>query len=860
MKSLNIKKIAAVAAGAALIGTAFAGAAVTVDDGLGNFVPTLYSNGEPNVQIVLGSQAEISDAVVAANVAAAIGNKAYTTTTVSGATTTTTAGTTVTPVTLDVVRPATSVAANEYACTTGLKDNLDVAGCGVGSTALNLTAGGKSSRIANLPQMWKEISDSDWSSGLGPQRTVQVKGSSTQSSTERQYLECFGQTQYSDSMDSYVSEGMECFWRATFASPLPVCADTSKTYAACDSTDKIDSTSEPTTIYFLGDPWVVTGVAMNTAGAAVQTLSVGKSYSVRKTIAVDEEVEVGETGFKVKLAQVNAPAGSTSLPSCNLVITAADGRSVTKTRDRDSASVKISELGNIWLKVSAVGYSATAGASNTCEVSVYSDSLTLQNGTIDSSLYPNWRCMIDSANRSTTPGISDLRCYNDQYSFNGVSRAKVGDKMTIINGLTANTGYEIEFRGSDLTATEQDTLVVSEYDFSGIVPNSGHPGATVYYNAIMFDSTSSSAFRFASDNTDKIYFLAKNKTSVGNSPWNLTGGVVYQNSSGEWVYVNYSSSYSTYAISEPALGAIQVTYTLPAYYYASGGGADTSVQFTVAPYWPSLTSNFSVYANSGNNTVANNNFTALNISIREVLNDSTSTTAGAWHLLYSFDSASAYDGNFRSTIGGTTNDNLNYTSYTFGLAFNGNLPYCSPRGSCVESGAFTQSGVTVKYATRLGKGVYVIRKLLGTDTTTTAPTVDCTPGEACDLGSGYTVTIPTSLDLPTGEVETQQVVAINTAVRPLVVLDSDASSTQPLIVIGGPFVNSVAASMDQCAALADGAAGDALVAVEGNKLCVAGFTAADTKSAAAELIGFLVSWDPTAGVEEVVVEEAVTEE
>ncbi len=74
MRSINAKRIAAVVTGAALLGVglAFAGP-VTFQN-----VPIISNSGQPVVQIVVGSQAKPSDGVAAANIAAAIGNLAYT--------------------------------------------------------------------------------------------------------------------------------------------------------------------------------------------------------------------------------------------------------------------------------------------------------------------------------------------------------------------------------------------------------------------------------------------------------------------------------------------------------------------------------------------------------------------------------------------------------------------------------------------------------------------------------------------------------------------------------------------------------------------------------------------------------------
>jgi hypothetical protein len=74
VKSINAKKIAAVTAGAALLGLGLAFASpVTFQS-----VPIINNAGAPQVQIVVGSSAKPSDGVAAANIAAAIGNLAFT--------------------------------------------------------------------------------------------------------------------------------------------------------------------------------------------------------------------------------------------------------------------------------------------------------------------------------------------------------------------------------------------------------------------------------------------------------------------------------------------------------------------------------------------------------------------------------------------------------------------------------------------------------------------------------------------------------------------------------------------------------------------------------------------------------------
>lgn len=82
MKTTTIGRIGAIVAGAAMLGTAVASALAGAVD-----VPTnldkgfFVSNGTPNVQIVVGEKAQASDGAAAGQIAAIIGNMAFTTTT-----------------------------------------------------------------------------------------------------------------------------------------------------------------------------------------------------------------------------------------------------------------------------------------------------------------------------------------------------------------------------------------------------------------------------------------------------------------------------------------------------------------------------------------------------------------------------------------------------------------------------------------------------------------------------------------------------------------------------------------------------------------------------------------------------------
>ena len=65
MKGVNASKIAAIAAGAVLLGSSAIAAGVLYEN-----VELVNPNGQPTAKIVVGSNAQISDGIAAANIAA----------------------------------------------------------------------------------------------------------------------------------------------------------------------------------------------------------------------------------------------------------------------------------------------------------------------------------------------------------------------------------------------------------------------------------------------------------------------------------------------------------------------------------------------------------------------------------------------------------------------------------------------------------------------------------------------------------------------------------------------------------------------------------------------------------------------
>ena len=126
-------------------------------------------------------------------------------------------------------------------------------------------------------------------------------------------------------------------------------------------------------------------------------------------------------------------------------------------------------------------------------------------------------------------------------------------------------------------------------------------------------------------------------------------------------------------------------------------------------------------------------------------------------------------------------------------------------------------------------------------------TVTLAAGQNYTLGPGYTVSVSSlggtascASATVTAAVCSPSTAAVVTQIDPtsLVELDTAANPNDQNIVVGGPYVNSVAASLPG-ADTATEAPGDSVVTVIGNDVLVAGYTSQDTMNAATALVQWL---------------------
>ncbi len=850
MKSLNVKKIATVAAGAALLGTAFAGAALDVDEtNLGNFA--FFSNGEPQVQVVLGSLADASDGVVAANIAATLGNLAFTkssvTATADADDTAPAATTTNAAVSVTVKTPGTVVPAGSYGFSSFWGDDRVDNGA---DNTYNRSASKPAYNGALAPT--KEVSTTT-APTLLTDTTVDTKGKYSGTLTQREFVNLFGQSDYSSTDDKYIVRNPGAWYSLTFSPGLPACLDSTQAFATCPTNSRLDRAGIK--LRFLGADYLVSEVAMSTNVWNSMTLS---KASIDKIVSETENITSPE-GYVVQVQSISAPQGSTSVSSIGLKIISPAGASELLTVTSGSSPTKV--LGNVYVQVPDSFYTTSPGQRSSARVIFSTGSVRMvQNSTIDESVYGKWQVSFTTANISSTgsQSITRLQLGNDFQP----GTLKPNDGLEVIQGAP---GFKWTFQGSSLTETDYTTLSVEPVNLDSIQVNGNATSCS--FSAVRFTSSRSDAFRFGNDQESQVWWLAKNRSATGCNLWN--GVWLYQNSSsiyaasvgGGIMVNNFSALQNDTIVGDTGFNA-NITFYYP------GSGTDSSVvlnvntttgqwqNFSVAGLGTNGLNSSALYEVAAGNTTTGN-VTYVNVTVPEILNESTTTAGGQWNIALVFGSGSApgtttaTDLGVRDALGLTTAGKVNYTTIPSAssagvpsiasdqaASFFGDAPLYSPRGGRVTA-AQSSTTFTIGYASKLGRAQYVLASA-GTNLSSGTSTVSCTPGVACDVSNGYLITLPTTAAAAaaTDDEETTAETVVRVPVGNLVVLDSDAGS-QPAIVVGGPFVNSVAASMEGCAALADAASGDAKVLVEGDKICVAGYSAEDTASAGAALVDWL---------------------
>ncbi|MEM4254849.1 MAG: S-layer protein [Candidatus Norongarragalinales archaeon] len=848
---MNAKRIAAAAAGAAMLGAAFAGAVSVDEAGMSGF--QWVSNGSPNVVLVVGSRSMPSDAVAAANVAAMIGNLAYT----SGAAVEITGtdlltctggsgGSATTTLTVETpgVNPALAYQIKSY-----VNDYVDDQADNVRDTTRTLMTTFSSQNATNVSVSGNPNAvtpDDTQVLALPSNGAIANPKGLTIKEDQRVYVSA--NTVYDTSDDRLEGQSARVAYEVSFADPIPVCLDTTKSQATCSQSDLI--TKNRIKITFLGDTWVLvpssSGAAtwgLNTdATTSISTIAMGKEVDYKSFMVPGDSTTLSD-GKKVVLSDITGiGTGTNTQTRVTFQVYDANGGLLDQTtlyplETYDKNGVVIF----VW---DVVG--GALGGTNYAEVSLFGNRLVIEDGKKVSG-QGDWYAEIQTQNVSTSQGLQKVVLMDTTT----IANLAPGDSLQLIKNIP---GLKLSFSGIDLKDDDYDNLTFTLQKNATISVASGR---TISGDFIQVSSTKSNAF-YQSGQTDtsgvsSVYVMVSNfaNSSTGTQNYYATT-IFYQNSTSEWVAGTNAS------VAGDQLG-VNVSTTTLTYYYSSTETA--TIRFMQALNGTSSTTlnndAFVIAVPEGTEdsdtsaTVADNGGTAqpywtiiYDQDARQFVSDINSTTIGTNPFGYEANSATDATGNF---LRGAFNS-------TGGVSFANVEPkYISYRGS-VANGFGTDS-VSLKYAKKIGHGVYLLTKA-GTAGTDNKVTKDFKAGETALDDSGYKVTVDAinaagaggaiggtdNLKVMANGVEVSSldaVVPLDTSSAPLVVLDTNplASGSSSVITFGGQMVNSVSASALAGAELTPGS--EPVVKVVGSKIVVAGYDAAGTTEAANTLIAWL---------------------
>ncbi len=828
MKSLNVKKIAVAAIGAAMIGAAFAGA-VTVPSSLSSY--QFFSNGSPQVKIVVGSAAQASDAIAAANIAAMIGNLAYTSTPVSingesGLACTGSAGTAscgggsaTIQVTTPGINPATA-----YQMTTLIDSSLNANyTSGLTSQNRNSTFSFSTGESAMTSSSGVDSVNAKITPSQTPVLHTTTLNIGSNSIQEEEDIYAGASNQFSTTYNNVISNQMAAYYVASFTGALPMCTNTGNTIANCDvggSQNYINDSRN--IIQFLGQPWVVEGFTYNNASNSVTQLTLGQESSYQPQMAPGQTI-TASNGVKITLNSIS----STTPLQASFNVTATDGTTqvITLGAQNDASSGAYQQsVDGITISVEKVFPGITAGVQY-AQVSIYSNQIYLSGSggpitgaSISSS--NQWYSYFQQGTNGASQGISKIIIVPSTIG----SQQQSGTSFSLTPSFPL---YNLNYIGLTNVTTTPITFSIQTPQTINVNQSTGCTGQ-LSFNAVQISpSSSDELYDTATGNTFNTGYLAINSgtTYPSNSSCLLSaavpGMVYYPNpNSVNNYYINTSASnvqfkYSSSLNSWPSL--IWVDNSPNGYDVVGIQEATTGVEENSGIFPASITAFLNLNTSSSTNQFTDgiNSTTSDSLFYNDSSPLSNGTTFGTQKVNFITDRGSVF-----SSIG-STSFTINYADSLAGVEYT-----LTPSGvNASGSGANTANySLTQGQSQSLGGGYSITLASVGS-------------GSSTSTGGNATVTGVTGLAASPANADT--VVPLNTASTPLVEFDSQASTTQPLIVVGGPMVNTVAASLASQGSVSLNAPGDAVVQQIANDILVAGYTAADTQSAANALISWM---------------------
>ncbi len=938
MKSLNVKKIATAAAGAALLGAAFAGAVNVDGDNLANF--PFFSNGAPNLKIVVGSKALASDAVAAANIAAMIGNMAYSSKdiTVLGSdelscgtgTGTTTTASSDDKVSLEITTPGVNPNV-AYQMKSYIEGFLDV----------NTTDDRANDLTGSMTILGAA---SPFSSGgrkvTGAESALAFKGTITDSQVSKSYTEeeryfMYAKTQYDTSAKAVKAKNPQLAYEAVFTNPIQVCTEFTPDDSTCSDTYK--TTKHRVKVKLLGADWLIVGMDnfnSDTALPSTAVLTLGKEVQYKEFMQIGDEV-TAPSGIKAKLKDISAvPTGTAQLLSVAFEIYDANGNMIDSTNLQQDG-----EYNKNGIVIRIFSVFAGLGQTSYAQVSIFSDKLALQQSSSVSTDNTNWRVNLVGGGSSYGHSVARLQLLRSvnsdmsakdsltflekpqlmKFTFNGLEDVTY-DLLSFTTGQSSFPTGSTDTSTVDLSYVLVSSSLTSPFDFSdsAVSPTStksfyyitdGTAAGNATQGTIFYrDPTTSNFVPYYGTQSEGNMSITTSVTNVGVSTgagiyvWGAAASnlcpitnVTQLSANSSWATSSWTLSSThqfgggtagsivngTYSTSRLSASGIALTnfngnVTLPASELNAGCNATPlTLQFiswngTITPGLGTSGISYAV----GNNSVKYNygaNFQYLRFDTQGISTGTTDVTGR--HVIFvpeyvkSDDSSTAAfsldvgygdqssprlaPGSGTATAGYFAAGLYTVNSQTPATTYEVN--FVSSRGSKLKALGLTSA--EINYATTLANGLYTL-STAGTDTGANKATTEYKAGEIALDSNGYKVVVSkitakgaasgsaggalTGVDkLAPSEEKAFVVTPLDTSSAPLVVTDASAGA-EPLIVVGGPLVNSVAATA-LTGAPAPAASDEPVVKVQGDKILVYGYTASDTTSAANSLIGWLAA-------------------
>ncbi len=589
MKSINAKKIAAVVAGATLLGVglAFAGP-VTFQN-----VAIIGASGQPLVQIVVGSKAQITDGVAAANIAAAVGNLAYTTVGVTASvnatnannvlhvTVTNPSAVTVTNQQVWLNQTGAAYAAGAYGFSALIGSVLN-RGIQLGSPASTKALQGNNNyaypRTANLtasPAPSPYFAAQVVPPGTTPSRSTGGGFSLTSftSSNFDNLLQItnaqqpallsnsgqYGETEniwvtgfpvYNQQIGSFALMSAGGAYQASFSKPITVTSGS--------PTNGIYATAINNAAFrFLGQNWTIIGFTLpgasasnstsgatnvgTTATVAGGTLQVASSLSSLTTVYVGQNVTGGK--FTAQLTDIGQPNSAGSSPAAINLYYNGKLTNVTSIGENTTSAFNISGT-KVYVKVGQT-FAGLYAYQKYAKIQIYSNVFVLRNGATYNQTYdPGWNVNLLWTNTTSSSGkpiqLQSIIVYNAS-----PQTLKPGQSLSFINNPSA---WNLEFIGDNL-GSNYDSLSFSTtssgpYKYKNVPTGSSNPSTTipnVTEPAQILTATSgiSNAFTYGGQTSSSVKYDLTPYYLAGNTPQTATNVVLTLTDPGNFVTNNY---------------------------------------------------------------------------------------------------------------------------------------------------------------------------------------------------------------------------------------------------------------------------------------------------------------------------------